>query len=129
MNKHADLIEQYCQDWKETDQPWLRWQCWAKDGWDNLETHPHWYSTHLYRRKPKMITLGGIEFPEPLRETPAHGTEVFYPNNYGRYVSVYWYNLEWQLKLLRNRLIQATKEGAELQSQAMFAALRQAIAE
>jgi hypothetical protein len=78
--------------------------------------------------KPKVCTMGGIEFPEPMREAPEHN-------------SLYWLatfnrpnlcNLNWDGDIIdRSRLdwgfIQSTKEGAEAQSRAMRAALAQAI--
>jgi hypothetical protein len=27
MNKHADLIRKYAEDWAETEKPWKRWEC------------------------------------------------------------------------------------------------------
>ncbi len=33
-----------------------------------------------YRIKPRMIKIGDIEVPEPLREMPPEGTDVYWPS-------------------------------------------------
>lgn len=52
-----ELIDQYCQDWKETDKPWERWQQKLGVGeWEDiLPGLPAIGSFFEYRRKPERI--------------------------------------------------------------------------
>jgi hypothetical protein len=78
--------------------------------------------------KPKVCTLGGIEFPEPMREAPVLHSKCFLAKLEGcdRYHFM-WRNYDEDKQWLSSGLIQPTKEGAEAQSRAMRAALAQAI--
>lgn len=77
MNRHADLIEQYAQDWKETDTPWERWEYKLSDvtEWYETSTHPIWDDEYEYRRKLPANVINGVEVPTPYRvnENPVEG--------------------------------------------------------
>lgn len=61
MNKHAELMKQYAQDWAATDEPWTLWQFRDMDSivtiWMDLEAHPKWSQNAEYRRKPQTRTI------------------------------------------------------------------------
>ena len=63
----------------------IEWQrsngCWEYQGLDQTfaEIASNAYSPDRYRVKPKTITINGFEVPEPLREMPPDGTQVFWP--------------------------------------------------
>ena len=76
-HKHAALMQQYAQDWAETEEPWKRWEVTShRDESVALCGHPYWNEKHEYRRKPPPLQYT-ITIPEPLREAPGVG-EVYY---------------------------------------------------
>lgn len=58
-HKHAHLMALYAQGALETDKPYARWEIKKEGGWAGLVAHPAWSGYHEYRRKPKMILIGG----------------------------------------------------------------------
>lgn len=113
---HAELMAQYAQDAMETDKPWLLWQN-SDDGvsgWDDLDTHPMWVPTLLYRRKTRTIDINGREVPEPVRGRPAHKTKYFIPNIQFRclYDYSYWDDDPIDNHRLKHGLIHLTQEAA-----------------
>lgn len=81
---HAELMAQYAEDAKTTDEPWELWQIKDKykdDVWICCLRHPIW-ATHLeYRRKPKTKLIHGVEVPV-FEFTPKVG-EKYYTANVG----------------------------------------------
>lgn len=78
--KHAALMLQYAQDAAETDKPWERWEVRSTHvGWVQLRDNPLWFPDGEYRRKPKTISINGIEVPEPDREPLDAGTLYWIP--------------------------------------------------
>jgi hypothetical protein len=65
-----------------------------------------------YRIKPKMISLNGHEYPEPLKEAPEKGTIVFHYGD-AEVITHRWLALDWQLKLLKQRRLHLTREAAQ----------------
>lgn len=61
MNKHAELMKQYADDWATTYEPWTLWEVRDMDAivtkWQQLETHPMWQQNAEYRRKPQTRTI------------------------------------------------------------------------
>jgi hypothetical protein len=72
-----ELIDLYCQDWKETPVPWERWQWrpWCllpgdKSKWFDLDHHPFLElgaGLHEYRRKPERIRGWFAQFSRRMR--------------------------------------------------------------
>jgi hypothetical protein len=94
--KHSGLAEELKAmdaDAKETDRPWARWQfCRPPEGvWRDCSVVPEWAPELYYRRKPRTIKIGDIEVPEPLREAPATGTEVWVIFSTGLSSPVDWF--------------------------------------
>jgi hypothetical protein len=87
---HAELMLQYAQDAMETDKPWDNWEFQENPGgdWQSVGYNPGWVSTVNYRRKPKMLSINGFEFPEPCRVAPAEGTRYYAP----------WYTRPWKVQ-------------------------------
>lgn len=78
------------------------------------------YTSGIYRRKPKTMTLVGVEFPEPIREEPDDGDICHWVR--GSTVDVVCYSRS--IKSLRRAwqmgLLQATYDGAKQQRRAMI---------
>lgn len=47
---HTENKKLYCQDWQETNEPWLRWEKHTFGTWVPLTRHPYWGPEREYRR-------------------------------------------------------------------------------
>lgn len=65
MNRHHELIAQYCEDWKTNPEPWRLWEWNDGDGWAPFTNHPKWDHENDYRRRPRTIRIGEYDVPEP----------------------------------------------------------------
>lgn len=55
-----ELIDLYCQDWKETSLPWRKWEYFTRNGdVKTCDKTPDFHSPIVYRRKPDTITGNG----------------------------------------------------------------------
>lgn len=62
---HAELMAQYAEDAKTTDEPWEFWQVRTKNGiWFPLFINPTWDKFQQYRRKPKTHIVHGVQIPD-----------------------------------------------------------------
>lgn len=79
---HAELMALYAQDAMETDEPWTRWEIkhLAENEWSPVKSYPFWSKEFQYRRKPKMLSINGFEFPEPCRVAPSEGAMYYVPS-------------------------------------------------
>ncbi len=61
---HAEAMAQYAEDAKESDKPWINWECSTHiDEWFYLDGHPAWDTRNLYRRKtPKPIPSIAVSY-------------------------------------------------------------------
>lgn len=62
---HTENKRLYCEDWQETDKPWLRWQFRdpiSEGPWADFGGHPTFSPFVEYRRKPVTRTVT-IELP------------------------------------------------------------------
>lgn len=74
---HAELMMQYAENAKTTDKPWELWQTTTADQpWSDLTRTPLWNTLSLYRRKPKMKLIHGVEVPD-IGITPEYG-DMYY---------------------------------------------------
>lgn len=122
-NPHAALIEQYCQDWQETDTPWERWQLKSGAGpWIQMTAHPSWRYDIDYRRKPDTIVVNGIECNAPLRVAPKVGAECWLAVE--QTPGFTWRDTVYDLLRLENGLVCATSEDAQALWIAMTAPMR-----
>lgn len=128
MNIHADLIEQYAQDWKETDKPWRRWErrCLSETGylgsWHSFEQHPTWESDWGYRRKPRTFMVGDVEV-RPVQGRLERGVRYYCacPTN-----SVFYFSFEFDGESARRKqqergLIHTTQQDAIAHGKALAA--------
>ena len=123
---HAASMLLYAQDAAETDKPWERWLCMHKKDaiWrDGFEEHPTWHEDFEYRRKPKTITVNGIEVPEPIREEPKMGEEFFFVDLSVSTLTLHflWENDAYDRDWLKKGLIHSTKEAAIAHAKALLA--------
>ena len=126
MPKHpyAENMALYAQDAMETDKPWERWQFRVLDGdpWVDCTVSISWGLDLQYRRKPRTITINGIEVPEPVREPLEIEQKYFFP--YPAYTDrTDWY--EWSgdsvdNQLLNDGLIHLTEEAARAHAEALL---------
>jgi hypothetical protein len=58
MNKHADVIKQYAEDWLVSREPWMNYE-FSVDGnsWMGISSHPGWFEDYYYRRKVDQKTI------------------------------------------------------------------------
>jgi hypothetical protein len=121
-HKHAALMQQYAQDWAETEQPWKRWEVTShRNEWVPLCGHPYWNEESEYRRKPRTMTYT-VTILEPLREVPKDG-EVCYvaaPDAEGFCLEIAWYECAMYIQWFKRGLCFATKEDAIATAKAML---------
>lgn len=84
------------------------------------------YHSSRFRVKPNVITIHSVEVPEPLREMPPPGTEVFWPsfgpNSDEKHTeSCYSHYLPTTVAtLLRQGLLHSTQEAASIHALALI---------
>lgn len=124
---HADLMKLYAEDAAETATPWQRWEfrSEAMVRWAPVKGHPVWYESSEYRRKPRMRSLNGFEYPEPERMAPVDGTRYWIPNI--RMLDelttlVFWSGSVFDFFQLRRGLVHLSKENAEAHTRAIILA-------
>lgn len=92
----------------------------VESGGDWVDANPKWILPYNYRIKPSTVTRT-VTYPEPLRESPANGTEVWL-------VCVHmplpekssWVGSHFQLQTLKNGMCFATKADAQQCYDALF---------
>ena len=121
---HAASMLLYAQDAAETDKPWERWEFKGRDnGFNGCLKHPEWHEHYEYRRKPKTITINGIEVPEPIREAPKVGEQFFFVDLSLPTLTTYhpWEDDAYDRAWLKKGLIHSTKEAALAHAKALLA--------
>ena len=76
---HAENMRLYAEDAAETEQPWERWQ-WRygpHEYWQPLSPECQFIQNKEYRRRPRTITIGDMDVPEPMREAPKRGRPYY----------------------------------------------------
>lgn len=127
MNKphpHAASMLLYAQDAAETDKPWERWEFKGGDaGFNRCLKHPEWQEQFEYRRKPKTITVNGVEVPEPIRKEPEIGDKYYlvYPITGNFFIDYSWTNSKQEKQWLEKGLLQQTRHAAIAHAKAMIA--------
>ena len=121
---HAALMLLYAQDAAETDKPWERWEFKGSDnGFNGCLKHPEWREDFEYRRKPKTITVKGIEVPEPIREEPKVGEKFFLVNlaSFTLFDFSSWTGDKYDQQWLNKGLLHFTEEAAIAHAKALLA--------
>ena len=121
---HAASMLLYAQDAAETDKPWEHWEFKVGvNGFNECLKHPEWREDFEYRRKPKTITVNGIEVPEPIRETPKVGEEFFLANaaSFTLFNHYQWTNQKYDNEWLNKGLLHFTEEAAIAHAKALLA--------
>ena len=123
---HADLIALYAQDAAECSEPWLRWQYLSEctnqwiDAVDLVAFHPK----IKYRRKPKTVSINGIEVPEPVREPLEDGQEYWLADTSTSNASMtrgcVWRGDGYDYKWLAAGLIHLSEEAAQTHIDALL---------
>ena len=74
---HLKERELYLQDCRETDEPWLRWEC-SPPEYEGRYLRPEseivWRESTKYRRIAQTITINGVKVSAPLIVAPETGT-------------------------------------------------------
>ena len=75
-----------------------------------------------FRIKPKTININGIEVPEPMREEPKKGTQVWVADlmNAGEVTCTSWYSGVAHKDYLKNGLCHLTEEAATIHANALL---------
>ncbi len=120
---HAASMLLYAQDAAETDKPWKRWEIKGDTGFHKCLKHPEWYENFEYRRKPRTITVNGIEVPEPIREEPKVGEKYFLVNLASPTLVNYysWSHHRDDNEWLNKGLVHLTEEAAIAHAKALLA--------
>ena len=121
---HAASMLLYAQDAAETDKPWERWEFKVGvNGFRGCLKHPEWREDFEYRRKPKTITLNGIEVPEPIREAPKIGETFFLVDlaSHTLATDYSWTNHRYANEWLNKGLVHLTEEAAIAYAKALLA--------
>ena len=121
---HAASMLLYAQDAAETDKPWERWEFkGSNNGFNGCLKHPEWHENFEYRRKPRTITVNGIEVPEPIREEPKMGEKFFLVNLVSpTLVTAFpWSNHSYDTEWLNKGLLHFTEEAAIAHAKALLA--------
>ncbi len=121
--QHADLMIEYGKDGLTHPRPWELWEVSNNgDYWVKLEKNPNWEANY-YRRKPRTITVNGIEVPKPMRIKPKKGAVYFIPHQYEEelYMEFDWDDDRNDNLWLERGLCHATAEAAIAHAKAMIA--------
>lgn len=124
---HWQLMIEYGEDSKTDPEAWRGWE-FREPGdprWFGCNEHPKFYTNLEYRRKPRMCTLAGMEYPEPVKEPLKEGEEywlvsIAQPKSPALHK---WESASADLEWLKLRRIQRTREGAIAQGLAMIKAI------
>lgn len=77
---HAELMLQYAEDAKTTDEPWKNFQWRTRAGeWLTMQKDMQFESKYVFRRKPKTRIVHGVEIPY-FEFTPKVGEEYYTAN-------------------------------------------------
>ena len=78
------------------------------------------------RIKPKVISINGIEVPEPMREEPEFNTEYWVadPVETGGETACMWHNMEAEKRWLSLGLCHLTEEAAAIHAKALLSFTR-----
>lgn len=99
-----------------------------------LDKHQNWSSAanhgevasikaYKFRRKQKTITINGIEVPEPMRVSPAYGSEYWVANPcFGSADRNTWTCKAFDIRLLLRGICHSTESAAEQHRRALILA-------
>jgi hypothetical protein len=91
--------------------------------WAPCTAHPAWKKDCGYRRKPRTITVNGIEVPEPERK-PLQRGEMYYtadPSRIDMYDWYEWGETERDIARLARGIVHRTQANAATHGEAMIA--------
>ncbi len=126
---HAENMRLYAEDAAKTDKPWELWEARAKgyerSKFHSADGHPAWSIGFEYRRKPRVITVGNHSWPEPMKEAPGIGTELFcFSLNKDIDELSYkftWHDIGVDYDVLQRGIVHTTKEAAQAHAEALIA--------
>lgn len=70
-------MAEYARIAAEHEKPWEFFEIFSNGDWLILQTHPVWNTHTEFRLKPKIIRIGEIDVPEPMRSAPEIGSSYF----------------------------------------------------
>lgn len=95
--------------------------------WINMATGSIYSMIHApdlfaVRRKQKLLSINGHEFPEPMRDAPKVGQTYWLVNPFGDTDDYQWSGAEYEKKRLLRGFCHYTQESAEAHSRAIILA-------
>jgi hypothetical protein len=124
QNIHAELMQQYLEDWKVSNKPWETWEMYYKDGeWIGFDTHPTWDENIQYRRKNKRkVVVNGVEVNVGMDEKPKYSSTYYVPSIVTniQHVSKLWFDEPNDNKLFESGVAFDNKEDAIAMAKAML---------
>lgn len=121
--KYADVLEsiirqdnvEYQYERKLGDKMWQT----ATDLSQVYDCMKHGYEVRI---KPKTITIGGIEIPQPEKTAPENGVEYFVPSFATDllYFTNYWYDYPVDRQLLDRGVVHLDRESAIAHTKALL---------
>ena len=123
---HYEQMAEYLKDAAVHPEPWTLWQWRMENESDNclttLRGHPLWEPDRVFVRKPRTITVNGVEVPEPLRYAPEDKTWCWLTqlHNHNKAILVLWEGSDADYIWLRRGLLHATEENALTHAKALL---------
>ena len=123
LREIADVMEERPEDW------WREFEITRPQSSDWHQTDRPTFIRYAFsgewkiRRRPRIITIAGLEVPEPMRKAPKEGyVHVANPLAHLLVRTFLWESKDWQLKVLRLGLVHATEDAAQQHARALILA-------
>ena len=126
--QQAALLEEIAQVMRERPEDWWREFEFRCGGWNTAESGTSVLravagGSHV-RRRPRTITIAGIEVPEPMREAPTRGTQYHCPDLLMRGLTSWagWSEAKTDYQSLARGICHYTEEAAQQHARALIIA-------
>ena len=126
---HANSALDYATEMLTDPAPWVNWEYrnGANHDWCPCSKNPVWGRHMEYRRKPRTITINGIEVPEPVREPLTLNQDYYavrleYPDGF---LKPTWCHSVRDSRYLVAGLIHLTEEAARKHAEALLSFTKQ----
>ena len=116
---HAALMLQYAMTAAEHDRPFEHFQKQNSEGqWKDMTVHPTWDKGAVYRIKPQMATINGMEVPETRVQLSKIKVGAAYyvesPTEETFFEEVFFDDTDWDKRIIARGAAHTTATGAAL---------------